>query len=265
MSYRIDFACDDRDPLQQELNALYDYRDDWPTKVQHRARLNLFHLLLEDLGRRGLIGRRGAALDVGCNAGYYSKMLSDTGYAAVHGVDIEPGLVKRAERAFGSNAPGHTLTFEVADAERLDTSRRYDFVLCTEVIEHTSQPGRVIANLAEVVAPGGILVVSLPNACSPPFQLARLIAAVRRKPKDPVFEDHLRWPFWRILGLFRDTGLERVRATGVNLVLDDHVLSWAYGKPFFPALSRLNFELSRRAPLCYVSQFFFMAYKRRDG
>src|SRR5262245_57781390 len=101
MTYRIDFASNDRDPLQQELNALYEYRDDWPTKVQHRARLNLFHLLLQDLKQKGLIARFGAALDVGSNAGYYSKMLSDAGFADVHGVDIEPALVERAQRAFG--------------------------------------------------------------------------------------------------------------------------------------------------------------------
>ena len=46
MDYRIDFASDDREPLQRELNALYDYSHDLASKVLHRARLNLFVMLV---------------------------------------------------------------------------------------------------------------------------------------------------------------------------------------------------------------------------
>ena len=55
MDYTIDFAADDREPLQRELNALYQYADDLPTRVLHRARLNLFVLLTRQLMERGVI------------------------------------------------------------------------------------------------------------------------------------------------------------------------------------------------------------------
>ena len=104
--------------------------------------------------------------------------------------------------------------------------------------------------------------MSLPNRLSLPFLVGELIHRLKRKPRDPVFEEHLRYPFHRSLRLFRAQGLEVVRTTATNLFFDDHVLAWIHGTPLFPALNRLNFELSRRAPLKFVSQFFFMVLRK---
>src|SRR5438445_83309 len=85
LSYKIDFACDDRDPLQLTLNELYDYRDDIPTKVLHRCRLNLLSLLLRDLATRGEIHSFESAIAIGCSAGVYCRILSGCGCRSVPG------------------------------------------------------------------------------------------------------------------------------------------------------------------------------------
>src|SRR5213083_142792 len=100
MFYRVDFRCDDRDPLQQKLDELYDYRHDVETRVLHRGRLNLFYLLMRELIERGVVTRLGSALDIGCNAGVYSTILSDYGFARVEGIDIDAEQVRRAIAAF---------------------------------------------------------------------------------------------------------------------------------------------------------------------
>ena len=263
--YRVDFRCDDRDPLQATLNRLYDYRDDLETKILHRSRLNLFVRLLGDLDRMGWPKRRERALDVGCNAGAYSRILSDWGMRSVEGIDIEDWMIARAQREFAADNSERRIAFRVEDAAKLDTSKRYDFVLCTEVIEHTREPERVIRNLRAVVAPGGVAVVSLPNAFSLPFAKAALKYRLSRKARDPVFEDHLRWPFWRSLGVLRDGGFRLRAVRGTNLWWDATTLRLLHRSPLFEGLNRAQFALAYRGPLARVAQFFFMAWTRDEA
>jgi len=256
--YSVDFACDDRDPLQARLNRICDYEHDIETKVLHRERMNLFFLLMQDLVRRGVVQSFDSALDVGCNTGVYSKMLSDFGFHHVRGVDIVPDMIERANREFALAGPDRSIAFEVGNAEQLDTTRKYDFVLCTEVIEHTSRPDLVVANLKQLVAPGGVAVITLPNAFSLPFQIARLAYAIKKPPRNLEFEDHLKYPFTRSLKLLQGDGLKLVHTDGANLVVDTHVLKLFYGRPGFAALNHLQFRLGRLWPLKYFTQFFFM-------
>lgn len=260
--YHPDFHIDDHDPLQQELDRLYSYASDLETRVLHRSRMNLFDRLMRDLLAAGIVQRRERALDIGCNAGGYSKMLSEFGFREVEGFDIEPDLVARAQAAFVSETPGAVIRFRVANVEELAVSDAYDFVLCTEVIEHTARPDRVIENLCRALRPGGIAVVTLPNACSLPFAKAALKYRLQNRHDDPVFEDHLRYPFWRSTGLFRSCGLRLLRTTGTNLFFDATTLRLLFRTPLFAPLNRLQFALARRWPLKYFAQFFFMVWQR---
>jgi 2-polyprenyl-3-methyl-5-hydroxy-6-metoxy-1,4-benzoquinol methylase len=264
MFYRVDFRCDDRDPLQRQLDELYGYRDDVETRVLHRLRLNLFFLLLRELIEERVVTRLDSALDIGCNAGVYSKILSDSGFRRVEGIDIDAGQVAKAEAAFAATSPERSIQFRVANAEELDARGRYDFVLCTEVIEHTVRPQRVIENLAAALDPGGIALVTMPNAFSLPYKVAQFTHWARRKARDPVLEDHLKYPFWRSLRLFDPHGLEVVRTTGTNLCFDARLLRMLARTPFLAPLSRAQFALARRWPLKYAAMFFYMVLRRGD-
>jgi len=261
--YRPSFRDDDRDPLQQELNRLYDYSGDLETRILHRSRLNLFVRLMTELDREGWLARRESALDIGCNAGGYSRIISDFGYRSVEGIDIEPELVERARRRFEGERNGRSIRFRVQNAEDLDTPGTYDFVLCTEVIEHAAHPGRVVTNLRASLSPGGIAVVTMPNAFSLPFLKAALKYRLQKR-RDPVFEDHLRYPFWKALALLGGPPLKLVRTSGTNLIFDATALRWLHRAPVFEALNRAQFELARTWPLRYAAQFFFMVWRRED-
>jgi SAM-dependent methyltransferase len=256
--YTVDFAVDDRDPVQQTLNRLYAYERDTTTKVLHRARLNLFVRIAEELGQRGLPARRERALDVGCSAGAYARILADLGFRSVVGIDPDAGAVEAAEATFGG--PG--IEFRVARAEDLDARGEFDLVLCTEVLEHTADPERVVAIIAGALAPGGVAVVSLPNAFSLPYATMRLGHALRRRRLGQELRDHLGYPFWRVLRLLDRPGLSRVLTRGSNLVLDPKLIGFVYGRRFFPTMNRVNFALARSWPFRYVSQFFFVAVTR---
>ena len=262
MLYKIDFACDDREPLQQTLNELYEYREDVSTKVLHRCRLNLLSLLVRDLATRGEIASFESAVDIGCNAGMYCRILSDCGFRYVLGVDIVGEMIRKANAAFGSRDPGKVVEFRLQDAERLDTERKFDFVLCTEVIEHTDNPDRVIANIKAVMRPRALAIISLPNRMSLPYQLAWLGHTLRLRSRDELFERHLDYPFYRTIRLFEGDGTKVVATDGTNLFWNGPLVRWLYGAPPFVALNRINFYLSRLWPLKYAAQHFYVLVRR---
>lgn len=265
MFYAVDFACNDQDALQAQLNRICDYEHDIETKVLHRERMNLFFLLVQDLIQGGVITAFDSALDIGCNTGIYSKMISDFGYRRVRGIDIVPDMIERADHTFGMDAEGRAIAFDVADAERLDRDLKYDFILCTEVIEHTAHPELVVQNIQSMLSPRGVAVVTLPNAWSFPYQAARLAYGIKRPPRNLEFEDHLKYPFPRSLKLLKGGGLRLVRTDGANLLLETHLLRLLYGTPAFAPFNRLQFQLGRLWPFRYFAQFFFMVLVRDDG
>jgi len=102
-------------------------------------------------------GRR--VLDAGCGVGYGSAMLARAGAADVVGLDVSAKAVDAA----GDGAPGNT-SFVVGDVHALPfETGRFDVVVCFEVIEHVEGQDGVIAELARVLAPGGVLAISSPN------------------------------------------------------------------------------------------------------
>ena len=102
-------------------------------------------------------GRR--VLDAGCGLGYGSGLLAGAGAAEVTGVDVAPAVVE----AGNSRVPAGVNLVEGDVHELQFEDGSFDLVVCFEVIEHVEDAGRVIAELARVLAPGGVLAVSSPN------------------------------------------------------------------------------------------------------
>jgi SAM-dependent methyltransferase len=98
-------------------------------------------------------------LDAGCGVGYGSAMLAHAGAREVVGVDLSPKAVAAADAAAPAQA-----SFTVGDVHALPfEAGRFDVVVCFEVIEHVEGQDGVIAELARVLAPDGVLVISSPN------------------------------------------------------------------------------------------------------
>jgi len=93
-------------------------------------------------------GLRGCTLDLGCGNSPYRPLL--TGIS-----DYVPYDVDKAST--GAQVIGSAESLPFASAV-------FDSVLCTQVLEHVSQPGRVIGEAARVLRPGGRLVLSAPQA-----------------------------------------------------------------------------------------------------
>ena len=263
--YRIDFACDDGEELQSKLNVLYDYKDDVCTKVLHRNRLNLFCLLMGSLIEGRVIESFDSAIDIGCNSGVYSKIISDFGFKQVLGIDISGEMIERANESFAFADGERVLEYKILDAENMDTTRKFDFVLCTEVIEHANRPERVIRNVKDILAPRGVAIITLPNRISFAYLTFLLSLKIKRRPIDESIRQHLNYPFYRSIELFSDERLRIVKISGTNLILDGVLLRLLYPTRVFSVVNKLDFHLSRLWPLFYLTQFLFIVLKNQGG
>lgn len=118
----------------------------------------------------------GRVLEVGCGLGHLLGFLSKR--YEVFGVDINAWALMEARR----NVPeGH---FAVLSAEQLRPflDGSFHVVIVKHVVEHLSDPNRAIAEMARVLAPGGMLLLATPNTAS----LARAI----KKEKWIGYKDH---------------------------------------------------------------------------
>jgi SAM-dependent methyltransferase len=88
-------------------------------------------------------------LDAGAGAAPYRPLFAHCDYVT----QDWPATVHSAARAADIVADLHDLP--VAE-------HSFDFVLCTEVLEHVADPGRVLAELHRVLRPGGGLLLTVP-------------------------------------------------------------------------------------------------------
>ena len=130
-----------------------------PVRLDYiRDRVNQ-HWSLDEHSRRPLEGK--TALDVGCGAGLLAEPLARLG-AEVTAIDAASELIAVArEHAAGQGLP---IDYRAVAVEDLDG--QFDLITCLEVIEHVADPQAFVASLARRLAPGGLLIMSTPNATS---------------------------------------------------------------------------------------------------
>ena len=115
------------------------------------------HWQCDECNRRPLEGK--SALDVGCGAGLLAEPLARLG-AKVTGIDAAPEVIAVARDH--ASASGLEIEYRAGDVQEL--KGQFDLVTCMEVIEHVADPAAFLGAVAARIAPGGLLIMSTPNA-----------------------------------------------------------------------------------------------------
>ncbi len=113
-------------------------------------------------------------LDIGCGGGILAEPLARLG-ASVIGADASATNIDVA-RQHAAEA-GLNLEYRCTTAEALaDAGERFDIVLAMEVVEHVADLALFVRRAAEMVQPGGLMIVATINRTFKSFALA-IVAA----------------------------------------------------------------------------------------
>lgn len=184
-------------PFDAEARVLYDRDID-------ADRRNSLAVLLE------LVPAGAEVLDVGIGGGALGRHLSAVCGCRVDGATLSPVEASRA-------AP-HYRRIEVADLnvtalDALFAGRRYDAIICADVIEHLPRPTAVLESCRRLLADDGRLLLSIPNVAYSGLIAELLAGEFRYRDEGLLDRTHVR--FFTRRSLLR---LLREQAWQVDLV-----------------------------------------------
>ncbi len=100
-----------------------------------------------------------SVLDFGCGSGEFLTRLSDKLDVQAYGFDFNPVGVSQAK------SRGYDLLEDLSPRDEIRD--KFDAITMFQVLEHLEAPFETIENLKFLLKPGGILIVSVPDASGP--------------------------------------------------------------------------------------------------
>lgn len=160
---------------------------------------NTSHTLLAEL-----IGSGKRVLDIGCWTGDLGRALVSRG-CTVAGLEIDPGA---AEKARADLNPVLVADLDDTPVSELFAGQSFDAVVFGDVLEHLKDPEAVLADAGRVLAPGGRVVLSVPNVTHGSVRLALLQGCWNYTATGLLDATHIRF-FSRqgLLEMFRTAGM----------------------------------------------------------
>jgi ubiquinone/menaquinone biosynthesis C-methylase UbiE len=141
--------------------------DIWGEYHQHRHEMR--YDLVADAVRRHLPAG-GTVLDVGCGSALVADRILDLPSRYV-GLDFPEHHVAYVSKRFAETDSRLDVAFVRGDGERLPfASASFDVVVMSEVIEHLLRPERAVWEVARVLRPGGVYVMTTNNASEVPLR-----------------------------------------------------------------------------------------------
>lgn len=105
----------------------------------------------------------GEILEVGCGIGNFSRLLSQ--YGKILATDINKAYLQRIKRELRIQG-SKDITVGFGDIEKKNFSfkpgRKFDSVVCLNVLEHLKNDHKALKNLYSILKPGGFLILLVP-------------------------------------------------------------------------------------------------------
>ncbi|WP_104636214.1 class I SAM-dependent methyltransferase [Streptomyces sp. MH60] len=121
----------------------------------------------EQIAGRFAVGRRLRVLDVGMGQGTQALRLARAGHQ-VTGVEREATMIAAAREALAGQPEGIRERMRIVEGDGRDTGVHFlpgsfDVVLCHGVLMYVEEPDPLLAGLARMLAPGGLLSLVVRN------------------------------------------------------------------------------------------------------
>ncbi|MGW7421003.1 class I SAM-dependent methyltransferase [Streptomyces sp. NPDC054813] len=122
----------------------------------------------EQIAGRFPVGQRLRVLDVGMGQGTQALRLARAGHQ-VTGVEREPTMIAAAREVLAGEPEGIRERVRIVEGDGRDTGVHFlpgsfDLVLCHGVLMYVEEPDALLAGLARMLAPGGLLSLLVRNA-----------------------------------------------------------------------------------------------------
>ena len=155
----------------------------------------------------------GRVLDLGCSSGELAVKLRKQGHT-VTGVDAQ-------ELDGVRDALDHFVLADLSTGLPEGLDGPYDVVIAADVLEHVPKPERLLAEVRDVLAPGGLVVVSVPNFVHWYPRLRILLGAFDYDRRGILDVGHLRFFTRRSLDrATRNEGFTTLRHRSVGLPIE---------------------------------------------
>lgn len=170
-------------------------------------------------------------LEVGCGEGGFSAGIE----GATERWGIEPN---EAAAAVAATRLNHVLTGRFDDVASQLPRAHFDLVVCNDVIEHMDDHGRFLATIRAHMAPGGVLVGSVPNMRNYKVLFDLLFRKEWRYQDSGIMDrTHLRWFTGKSLRQsLTDAGFRVDILRGMNGSLSPGRGTWAWPRFLFGCL-----------------------------
>jgi 2-polyprenyl-3-methyl-5-hydroxy-6-metoxy-1,4-benzoquinol methylase len=152
-------------------------------------------------------------LDVGCGRGGFGQSLLQRGPIDLTGIELDPVAADAASERYHQVITG-------AFPSDIPPDRVFDCIVFNDILEHLVDPWNALRAASGILAPGGVVVASIPNMRYWPVFWALLTRGEWRYVSDGVLDRaHLRFFTGRSAEeMFTESGFRIVRMTPINPV-----------------------------------------------
>jgi GT2 family glycosyltransferase/2-polyprenyl-3-methyl-5-hydroxy-6-metoxy-1,4-benzoquinol methylase len=137
-----------------------------------------------------LVSPKSTVLDLGAATGALGTWLGERRGCTVDGVEANPEAAAIARPHYRKLLQ---LDLETARLAEHLPAHAYDAIICADVLEHLRDPGEVLAQLHGLLAPGGRLLISIPNVGYAGIVAGLLAGEFEYRPTGLLDATHLRF------------------------------------------------------------------------
>src|SRR3989344_5425078 len=136
------------------------------TKAQHKIidEGNFTYRVILSIINKYLKGTK-KVLDIGCGAGTIDFYLANKGHN-ITGVDISDKAIESCIQT-AKNLGLKNVEFKQVDFPKETIGGTFDFIICSEVIEHLENDALALKKIVKLLKKGGILILSTPSIDAP--------------------------------------------------------------------------------------------------